>query len=195
MLTPYSQNFRERVVGFIALSGGDTVRGQHQQRHLLGVALAGWLKAMCARARRAATAALGYAFARNRTRVAPRHIAARGYGSSFRRGCRCSAAMPGIRHDQAGLPPRDLIVINPDLPDEIAFGQLRAPISTVKSNSYAGSSSRILRDPTGERRNWRFCQPFRGLRSCRPNPSGGSGIKYLLKSSQRSCRQPTSLAA
>src|SRR3954454_22168144 len=43
--------------------------------------------------------------------------------------------------------------LTPDSPDEMAFGQLRAPISTIKSNSYAGSSSRILTDPTGERRN------------------------------------------
>ena len=67
--------------------------------------------------------------------------------------------------------------MNPDSPDEIAFGQLRAPISIVKSDSHAGLSSRILTDPTGERRNWQFCQHFRGLRSCRPNPSGEYGVK------------------
>src|SRR4051812_38082236 len=66
--------------------------------------------------------------------------------------------------------------IFPDSPDEISFGQLPAPISIVKSGSYAESSSRILTDPTGERRNWQFFQRFRGLRSCRPNPSGESGI-------------------
>jgi len=65
--------------------------------------------------------------------------------------------------------------LNSDSPDEMAFGQLRAPISDAKSNSYAGSSSRIPTDPTGERRNWQFRQRFRGLRSCRPNPSGESG--------------------
>src|SRR4051794_33183480 len=64
--------------------------------------------------------------------------------------------------------------------DEMAFGQLRVLISIVKSNSYAGSRSRILTDPTGERRNWQFCQHFRGLWSCRPNPSGESGIKDVL---------------
>src|SRR3954451_10126798 len=58
----------------------------------------------------------------------------------------------------------------------MAFGQLCAPISDFKSDSYAGSSSRIPTDPTGERRNWQFCQHFRGLRSCRPNPSGESGV-------------------
>src|SRR3954447_25309666 len=80
----------------------------------------------------------------------------------------------------------------------MAFGQLRAPISIVKSisyagsssriladptgdsivrsNSYTGSSSRILADPTGERRNRQFLQCFRGLRSYRLNPSGVSGL-------------------
>ena len=66
--------------------------------------------------------------------------------------------------------------INPDSPDEMAFGQLRAPISIVKSISYAGSSSRILADPTGERRNRQFRQRFCGLRSCRPDPPGESGV-------------------
>src|SRR4051812_8612124 len=61
----------------------------------------------------------------------------------------------------------------------MAFGQLRAPISAVKSDSYAGSSSRIPTDPTGERRNWQFRQRFRGLRSCRPNPSGESGFNLV----------------
>src|SRR3954451_1973445 len=58
----------------------------------------------------------------------------------------------------------------------MALGQLRAPISLGKSNSYAESSGRILTDPTGERRNRQFCQHFRGLRSCQPNPSGESGL-------------------
>src|ERR1044071_970043 len=40
--------------------------------------------------------------------------------------------------------------LNPDSPDEIAFGRLHAPIPVVRSSSYAGSSSRILTDPTGE---------------------------------------------
>src|SRR4051794_26492283 len=52
---------------------------------------------------------------------------------------------------------------------------LRAPISISGSNSYAGSSSQILTDPTGERRSRRFRQHFRGFRSYRPNPSGESG--------------------
>src|SRR5215210_454358 len=67
----------------------------------------------------------------------------------------------------------------PDSPDEMAFGQLRVSISNVRSSSYAGSSSRILTDPTGERRNWRFCQHFRGFRPCLPNPSGESGLMPL----------------
>src|SRR3954447_1621680 len=66
--------------------------------------------------------------------------------------------------------------LNPDSPDEMAFGQLRTPISVVRSTLYAGSSSRILTDPTGERRNRQFRQRFPGLRSCRPNPSGESGL-------------------
>src|SRR3954470_7059772 len=45
------------------------------------------------------------------------------------------------------------VAINPDSPDEMASGQFRAPISIVRSSSYAGSSSRVLTDPTGERRN------------------------------------------
>src|SRR3954447_12992943 len=83
----------------------------------------------------------------------------------------------------------------------MAFGQLRAPISIVKSISYAGSSSRILADPTGdsivrsisyagsssriladptgERRNRQFRQRFCGLRSCWPDPSGESGLNIL----------------
>src|SRR3954453_14041631 len=40
----------------------------------------------------------------------------------------------------------------PDSPDEMAFGQLRAPISVFGSSSYAGSGSRVLTDATGERR-------------------------------------------
>src|SRR3954447_11782814 len=75
--------------------------------------------------------------------------------------------------------------VSPDSPDEMAFGQLRAPISVVRSNPYAGSSSRILTDPTGERRNRQLRQRFRGLRSCLPNPSGGSGTKYLVKQLDR----------
>src|SRR3954466_11752374 len=67
--------------------------------------------------------------------------------------------------------------LTPPSPDEMAFGQLRASNLIVISNSYAGSSSRILTDPTGERRNRQFRQCFRGLRSCRPNPSGESGLK------------------
>ena len=61
----------------------------------------------------------------------------------------------------------------------MAFGQLRAPISIVRSISYAGSSSRILADPTGERRNRQFRQRFCGLRSCRPDPSGESGFNLV----------------
>src|SRR5215212_9145726 len=71
-------------------------------------------------------------------------------------------------------------LLDPDSPDEMAFGQLRAQISPVKSNSYAGSSSRIPTDPTGERRNWQFRQRFRGLRSCRPNPSGEPGLDGIV---------------
>jgi hypothetical protein len=69
--------------------------------------------------------------------------------------------------------------LNPDSPDEMAFGQLRAPISDTKSNSYAGLGGRVLTDPTDERRNRRFRQRFRGLRSCRLNSSGESGLKAL----------------
>ena len=47
----------------------------------------------------------------------------------------------------------------------------------IKSHSYDGSSGRILTDPTGERRKRRFRQHFRGLRSCRSNPSGESGLE------------------
>ena len=46
--------------------------------------------------------------------------------------------------------------IIPDSLDEMVFGQLRAPIYVVISNSYAGSGSRDLTDATGERRNRRL---------------------------------------
>lgn len=69
---------------------------------------------------------------------------------------------------------------NPDSPDEMAFGQLLAPISMAESVPYAGSSSRILADPTGERRNRQFRQRFCGLRSCRPDPPGESGFKQRM---------------
>ena len=82
--------------------------------------------------------------------------------------------------------------IYPDSPDEMAFGQLRAPISDAKSNSYAGSSSRIPTDPTGERRNWQFRQRFRGLRSCRPNPSGESGPRHFAGRSPQHLWTPPS---
>src|SRR3954451_25331405 len=82
---------------------------------------------------------------------------------------------PGANHLSEPLSSLD-----PDSPDEMALGQLRAPISIGRSNSYAGSSSRILAEPTGERRSRRFRQNFRGLRSCRPNPSGESGLKPMI---------------
>src|SRR4051812_2208540 len=71
----------------------------------------------------------------------------------------------------------------------MAFGQLRTPISVVRSTLYAGSSSRILTDPTGERRNRQFRQRFPGLRSCRPNPSGESGFKDHRVSLMQSTQQ------
>src|SRR3954470_12486385 len=71
-------------------------------------------------------------------------------------------------------------LLSPDSPDEMASGQLRAPILVSKSNSYAESGSRILTDPTGERRNRQFRQRFRGLRSCWANPSGESGLNQDL---------------
>src|SRR3954447_7499175 len=57
----------------------------------------------------------------------------------------------------------------------MAFGQLRAPISGIRSNSYAGLGGRVLTDPTGERRKRQFRQRFRGLQSCRPNSFEESG--------------------
>src|SRR3954453_20630718 len=60
----------------------------------------------------------------------------------------------------------------------MAFGQLRAPISGIRSNSYAGLGGQVLRDPTGERRKRQFRQRFRGLQSCQPNSFGESGLKY-----------------
>src|SRR3954452_2079093 len=50
----------------------------------------------------------------------------------------------------------------------MVFGQLRASISVVRSSSYTGSDSRVLTDPTGERRNPRFRQRFHGLRPRTP---------------------------
>jgi hypothetical protein len=60
------------------------------------------------------------------------------------------------------------ILLNPDSPDEMAFGQLRTLILIFRSGSYTGSGSGVLTNPTGERRNRQFCRYFRGLRSCRP---------------------------
>ena len=71
--------------------------------------------------------------------------------------------------------------LSPDSPDEMAFGQLRASILYVRSISYDRSSSRILTDPTGERRNRQFPERFRGLRSCRPNPCEESGLNGLYR--------------
>ena len=95
-------------------------------------------------------------------------------------GCRGSGSRFCCPASTRGRYPKAAEHLNPDSPDEMTFGQLRAPISIVRSDAYAGSSSRILTDPTGERRNWQFCQHFRGLRSCRPNPSGKSGLNSLL---------------
>src|SRR3954454_20202327 len=36
-----------------------------------------------------------------------------------------------------------------------------------------------MSDATGERRNWRFYQGFRGLRTCRSDPSGESGLRQV----------------
>src|SRR3954465_1594103 len=49
-----------------------------------------------------------------------------------------------------------LKAVIPDSPDEMAFGHLRAPILAIRSSSYDGSSSGIMTDPTGERRNPQF---------------------------------------
>jgi hypothetical protein len=48
--------------------------------------------------------------------------------------------------------------LNPDSPDEMAFGRLRAPISVGKSISYGELGSRFLTDATGERRKRQFRQ-------------------------------------
>ena len=65
----------------------------------------------------------------------------------------------------------------------MVFGQLRASISVVRSSSYTGSDSRVLTDPTGERRKRQFRQRFRGLQSCRPNSFEESGLKAWRRSS------------
>src|SRR4051812_43258126 len=62
----------------------------------------------------------------------------------------CPASRRGMRPSSRGMKTRDKsrsqdssrgcrkgIDMNPDSPDEMAFGQLRAPITIVKSNSYA----------------------------------------------------------
>src|SRR3954470_22919948 len=46
--------------------------------------------------------------------------------------------------------PRCQSVLNPDSPDEMAFGPFRLPIYLTESIAYAGSSSRFLTDATGE---------------------------------------------
>src|SRR3954469_25739787 len=65
----------------------------------------------------------------------------------------------------------------PDSPDEMAPGQLRAPIPLVISTPYDESGGRVLTDPTGESRTRQFRQHFCGFRSCRYNPSGESGLR------------------
>src|SRR5215213_1184320 len=70
----------------------------------------------------------------------------------------------------------DASLIGPDSPDGLGFSQGRAPISAGRSGSYAGSGVGALTDATGEREDRRFRQRFRGLRVCRPNPNGESGI-------------------
>jgi MotA/TolQ/ExbB proton channel family len=47
----------------------------------------------------------------------------------------------------------------------------------AKSSPCAGPGGRVLRDATGERRNRRFRQRFRGFRLCRPIPNAESGLK------------------
>src|SRR3954454_10336933 len=74
--------------------------------------------------------------------------------------------------------------MNPDSPDEIAFGQLHAPISTVRSSPYAGSSSRILTDPTGESKEsavWSAFPrpsvlPVQSIRGIRDNTNPGKTV-------------------
>jgi hypothetical protein len=68
---------------------------------------------------------------------------------------------------------------NPDSPDGLTFGQPRAPISVDISNSYTGLGSRVVTDAKGERRNPQFRQRFHGLRVCRPDPNGESGLILL----------------
>src|SRR3954454_13606174 len=53
--------------------------------------------------------------------------------------------------------------------------QFRLPTQTLTLDQVP----KFLTDLTGERRNRQFRQRFRGLRSHRPNPSGGSGVKCL----------------
>src|SRR3954465_14985277 len=69
--------------------------------------------------------------------------------------------------------------LNPDSPDGLALCQRRAPISAARPSSYGEVGSRILTDATGERTNPRFRQRFRGLRVCRPDPNGESGLKIV----------------
>src|SRR4051812_22744654 len=69
--------------------------------------------------------------------------------------------------------------LSPDSPDGLALCQRRAPISAARPSSYGEVGSRILTDATGERTNPRFRQRFRGLRVCRPDPNGESGLNVL----------------
>ena len=66
---------------------------------------------------------------------------------------------------------------SPDSPDEMAFGQLRAPIPDIRSNFNAGLGGRVLTDLRGERRKRQFRQHFHGLQSCRPNSFEESGFR------------------
>ncbi len=104
-------------------------------------------------------------------------------GSNFKN-YRLQATTKGLRLELPVLKPiadqlytEQPLHLSPDSPDGFAFCQRRALISGARSASYGGSGGRILTDATGERRNLAFRQRFRGLRACRPDPSGESGLR------------------
>jgi Plasmid encoded RepA protein len=66
--------------------------------------------------------------------------------------------------------------LSPDSPDGPPFCRRRASISAAKSTFYAGSGGRVLTDAKGESGNPRIRQRFRGLRACRLDPHGESGV-------------------
>src|SRR5688500_19817287 len=72
----------------------------------------------------------------------------------------------------------------PDSPDRKALSQPHAPVSVARPSTWARSGGRVRTDATGERRSPPLHQCFRGLRACRPDPNGESGLNGRLREAE-----------